>query len=219
MSVTRRSFLKILGATAAAAAVAHPVLTTPAASAGAPLFVPAERLDFGVPREIATARSLDTQEVKDLWQQHVNRFDEARSRAIMGDSVPMTLVQDEFLLEWGGRLAAGSTVMVDPVTAYRWIAGGVGVAAAGAPMELRNESVRVQGERQRERDKRAESWPFPEHDDDEHELSLNFGRGRVADDEIQALFRKHIARNSRRDGEAGRWFDRVPEAGSDREYA
>lgn len=52
--MNRRSFLKLLGATATAA-VAAPIITP---TASAPLYIPSQRLDYGVPRGLVTTRAL-----------------------------------------------------------------------------------------------------------------------------------------------------------------
>jgi hypothetical protein len=196
MPLSRRSFLKILGGTAAAA-VAAPILP---ASAG-PLFVPAERLDFGVPRQIVTAQSVTVGEITALWEQQARTFDQAQASARMARTVPMTLLQNEYLHEWGGSLAAGSTILVDQVTAERWATNGVAVAGAAAPREIQERSAKVQAERRAMREERAadaSSWWAAEKDDGSSNL-INAGRGArvVPTDEIEALFRRQIAKAKR----------------------
>jgi hypothetical protein len=104
MRLDRRAFLKSLGSVGLAVAAAPLIVPT-----AAPLFIPSDRLEMGVPRRLAAAIAS-------------GRGPDALSPG----AVPMRLNQDEFLLEWGGRLPAGSIVMVDERTARRWITNRIG---------------------------------------------------------------------------------------------
>jgi len=117
----RRTFLKIGGAALLTAAVA-------------PLFIPSDRLDFGVPRAVST-ETLTSGEIQALWNRSVERFDGLRQRSTLriAGQVPMLLVHDEFMMEHGGKLAAGSRVLVDQATSDRWLAYGVAVPDRGHP--------------------------------------------------------------------------------------
>lgn len=131
--MNRRSFLKILGG-AATAAVAAPLLppapkiVTPAS---APLFVPPARLDFGVPRRIVTATELPPLDAADFWDQV-----EPMIAQRIGERMSMLLLQSEFMTQYGGKLAAGSEVLVDPVTAERWLQNGIAVPGHSAPQDV-----------------------------------------------------------------------------------
>lgn len=117
----RRAFLKTAGA----------ALVTAVA---APLFIPSDRLDFGVPRAVST-ETLTSGEIQALWGRYVERFDGLQQRAtqrIVGQ-VPMLLVQNEYMTTYGGKLAAGSRVLVDQATSDRWLAYGVAVPDRGHP--------------------------------------------------------------------------------------
>jgi hypothetical protein len=103
MPIDRRTFLKRIGGGLLAVAAAPVLLPT-----SAPLFIPSDRLEMGVPRRLAAAIASGTPPGASLW------------------GVPMRLNQDEFSMEWGGRLPAGSIVTVDEVTARRWIDNRIG---------------------------------------------------------------------------------------------
>lgn len=140
----RRSFLKILTGAAAAVVAApaigqgmpRPALAQPAVSA--PLYIPPQHLDYGVPRQIVTARSMsEVAPVADAY---------AEMQHPLGE-IPMLLRQAEYLPGFGGKLPAGSTVMVDRVTADRWVANHVAVPAPSAPRELQDQSAKLLAER------------------------------------------------------------------------
>jgi hypothetical protein len=103
MPIDRRTFLKRIGGGLLAVAAAPLIVPT-----SAPLFIPSDRLEMGVPRRLAAAIASGAPPGASLW------------------GVPMRLNQDEFLLEWGGRLPAGSIVTVDEGTARRWIGHRIG---------------------------------------------------------------------------------------------
>ena len=136
MSLTRRNFLKILGG-GVLATVAAPILGQGIANSGilvtprptAPLFIPATNLDFGVPRQILTATEMPTAPPLSLIPESVQRetIEHAMSR-----TVPMMLLQDNYIPTYGGRLRAGSTLLVDQETATRWAHRGVAVAPDGS---------------------------------------------------------------------------------------
>ena len=133
MKIQRRDFLKILGGTAAAAIIAPvvPKILTPSA----PLFVPAQRLDFGVPTQrLIGAREAASSDVARLWQAQVARTQEMRD---LRDHVPMILLQDNYISEYGGRLQAGSTLLVDQTTADRWIEHRIAVPATPGAAEAK----------------------------------------------------------------------------------
>jgi hypothetical protein len=134
--ITRRSFLKILGGTAAAA-VAAPLITPAAAG---PLFIPSQNLDMGVPRSILTATEMPTPKPTAYF--------------VTGDvglrqlNIPMLLVHDEFRppgwQQYGReKVPAGTTLLVDRPTAERWVEHGVGTPGPAAPLELQEASVRL----------------------------------------------------------------------------
>jgi hypothetical protein len=133
--ITRRGFLKILGGTAAAVAVAP--LITPV-SAG-PLFIPSQNLDMGVPRAILTATEMPLGEwltpvMQESWTD--------------GVAIPMLLVHDEFSppgwQQFGReKVPAGTTLLVDLPTAERWVEYGVGTPGPGSPLELQEASARL----------------------------------------------------------------------------
>lgn len=138
--VSRRGFLKILGGTAAAIVAApilapsKPVLAAPPA---APLFVPSRNLDMGVPRRILTATEMPKlPPTATLTQVAVDGYHATRQ---MAHSVPMMLLHDEYMTEWGGRLKAGSTLLVDQVTADRWLENRVAIR----PDATAEEAVKV----------------------------------------------------------------------------
>jgi hypothetical protein len=125
MRLSRRSFFRITGG-AIAAAAATQILTPPAIAA--PLFVPAQNLDMGVPRRILTATAMPMRPASAV----LPPMDPATATARMGRTVPMLLLHDEYMTEWGGRLAAGSTILVDQQTADRWADHRVAVPTTGA---------------------------------------------------------------------------------------
>lgn len=134
--MNRRSFLKVLGG-AATALVAAPILTPPSA----PLFIPSQNLDYGVPSgRLATASSISTQTLQQLWDRGVARRADG--------TVPMLLRQSEFLPWAGGKLPAGSVVMVDRETADRWIANDIAVPGPSAPYAMQTVSAKRLAERQ-----------------------------------------------------------------------
>jgi hypothetical protein len=105
MSIDRRTFLKRIGGGLLAVAAAPLIVPT-----SAPLFIPSDRLEMGVPRGLSEAL----------------RSVRLPAQFTFG-SVPVRLTRDEFSMEWGGRLVAGSTVLIDEATARRWTAVGVAV--------------------------------------------------------------------------------------------
>jgi hypothetical protein len=103
------------------------------AQPAAPLFVPAQNLDMGVPRRILTATAMPTLTVEQVAAQI--RDDATITTTRMGRTVPMLLLHDEYLTEYGGRLKAGSTLLVDQKTADRWVEYGVGVRSDASAAE------------------------------------------------------------------------------------
>lgn len=140
--VSRRGFLKLLGAAGAAIvaapalAEAAPKLVTPAPSA--PLFVPAERLDFGVPTQRLVISSDVAKAVRET--EHLRASVEQAERWVAGQ-VPMLLLQDNYLPQYGGKLKAGAEVLVDQATAKRWMAFNVAVPSPTAPVEAQQQYV------------------------------------------------------------------------------
>lgn len=141
MKIGRRGFLKILGGTAAAA-VAAPLIT-PAQGivrpGMAPLYVPPQNLDYGVPQR-SLSLSTDIEAAKRTttisWK---NVFLDAEEIAVR---VPMLLRQSEFIPEFGGKLPAGAEVMVDQMTADRWVRNHVAVPGSNAPRDLQEQSAK-----------------------------------------------------------------------------
>jgi len=123
MTITRRSFFKTAGSAAIAVV-------------SAPLFIPSERLDFGVPTQrLVTAAQMPSQEIiTQLWYDHFNT--PAYGWPSEHGSIPMLLLQDNYLIEFGGRLPAGAEVRVDRTTAERWVSHGVAVPGPSAPADL-----------------------------------------------------------------------------------
>lgn len=141
MKFNRRSFLKILGGAAAAAVVA-PIIapqTTLALPSTAPLFIPSKNLDMGVPRRILTATEMPT--ASDPWL-----IPESVQREIidaqMRKTIPMLLLQDNYISDYGGRLKAGHEVLVDRVTAARWVDHGVAAPGPNAPRDIQELSAK-----------------------------------------------------------------------------
>ena len=146
MTISRRTFLKLLGAGAVAVAAAPlleqavPVFAQPSA----PLFIPPQNLDMGVPRQILTATELPVSG----WFEPVVQGDRAAGVDFI-EAIPMLLAQDEFRppgwQQYGQpRVPAGTTLLVDRATAERWIAYGVGTPGPKAPVDLQEAAVRRQ---------------------------------------------------------------------------
>ena len=116
--MNRRSFLRVLGL-GTAAVVAAPLLSTPKVlvQSVAPLFIPSQNLDMGVPHRILTATEMPTAPAVQTLMQY--SYETVQYR--MAQSVPVMLLQDNYISEWGGRLKAGSTLLVDQTTADRWL--------------------------------------------------------------------------------------------------
>jgi hypothetical protein len=129
MSITRRGFLKIAGAMIAAPFAAKLILpAAPAIAApppSAPLYIPKERLELGVPRH---------------WRDAISVPDAGRN-------IPMVLLQANFMQEYGGRLPEGAELLVDRTTAERWIEYGVARAGTQAPSYLQEASAKRMAER------------------------------------------------------------------------
>lgn len=139
--MNRRGFLKRLGL-GAAAVVASPLIT-PAekvlALPSTPLYVPSQRLDFGVPTQ-RLIMSTDIEAAKRVVRPPL-------ADAPADGSIPMLLVHDEFRppgwQQFGSpRVPAGTTLLVDRATAERWIERGVGTAGTAAPPGLQEASVK-----------------------------------------------------------------------------
>ncbi len=131
--VSRRGFLKLLGAAGAALVTAPtlveaaPKLITPVPSA--PLFVPSERLDFGVPTQRLVLSSDVSKAVRET--EHLRESSEQAERRV-SEQVPMLLLQDNYIPEYGGKLKAGAEIMVDNETAKRWMVFNVAVPSPNA---------------------------------------------------------------------------------------
>lgn len=160
----RRTFLKLLGGTAAAT-VAAPIITP----ATGPLYIPAERLDYGVPRQIVTAQAMP------LGEPSLAPFIEPvrQSAWATGTAVPMTLLWDEFRpphwQQFGReKVPAGTTLLVDESTARRWIKYGVAAAAPSAPVAFQNESAKRLAEKKQREEfafRASDGWTWPDSDD------------------------------------------------------
>lgn len=150
MKLERRGFLKLLGATAATAVLAPeaPKIVTPASAA--PLYVPSQRLDMGVP----TQRLVLSTDIEASKRAIRPPFADAPTTG----SIPMLLLHNEFLPKYGGKLAAGSTVLVDQETARRWVDYRVAVPGPGAPKDLQAGSARREAERARREDYRTQMY-------------------------------------------------------------
>lgn len=126
----RRTFLKVLGGTAAGVAAAPLVTGTTG-----PLFIPAKNLDFGVP-----TRGLILSTPEYVLEPPPFSFDQAfeEDRIIFGTqkTVPMMLLHDNYIPEHGGRLKAGSIVWEDEATAGRWGKHNVAVRCDGMQPEI-----------------------------------------------------------------------------------
>ena len=123
MIISRRTFLRAAGS-ALVVAVA------------APLFIPGDRLAFGVPRrQISTATATPNQ-VKALWEQQTRHVEQRRQavRERSFNHLPVLLVHEFTMQERGGQLQAGARVMVDQATSNRWLASGIAVPDRGHPM-------------------------------------------------------------------------------------
>lgn len=144
MKLGRRSFLKILGG-AAAATVAAPLIKPVSA---APLFVPAQHLDMGVPRRILTATELPPSTSMLTWQ----------NTMIGPEEVQMLLLHDEFSppywQQYGReKVPAGTTLLVDRETADRWVKHGVAAPGPSAPRDLQETAAaRLAEKRARDHD-------------------------------------------------------------------
>lgn len=155
--IGRRSFLKILGGTAAAA-VAAPIIapqTALALPSSAPLFVPAANLDFGVP----TGRLSLSTDVAAAAKQAIR--DGARQAYADVESISMLLLQDNYIPWAGGKVKAGTEITVDRETADRWVKHGVAAAGMNAPRDLQMDSAkRLAERRERAEQRRLEeaSW-------------------------------------------------------------
>lgn len=169
--MNRRSFLKILGVGVATVAAAP--LITPTT---APLFVPSNRLDFGVPRTIVTATEMSPTA---FFLDNPNTTLKSQGWPgygwqivpFPGQVVPMTLLWDEFgppgWQQFGRqKVPAGTTLLVDATTAERWVHHNVAAPAASAPLSLQQESAKRLAEK-RQKDARAavewEPWPSQEY--------------------------------------------------------
>lgn len=156
MKIGRRGFLKILGGTAAAA-VASQIITPP--TVAAPLFVPAQNLDMGVPRKILTATEMPATTWEALGS--IRRGSGPLTAPYRGaGSIEMTLLQAEFSFEYGGgrKLPAGTTLLVDAETAERWVTNGVAVPGPHAPPALQIRSAKDQAARAKAREAQGTIW-------------------------------------------------------------
>ena len=158
MKLGRRGFLKgIVGL--GAAAVAAPLITpatTLAAPVAAPLYVPPQNLAYGVPTG-RLSLSTDVQAAVQ-WSEIQGPLSEAIGRRLHERTIPMLLLQNEFLVEHGGRLPAGSEVMVDRQTADRWLRNAIATAGPSAPADLQVASARMLAERQERIDEQQRRW-------------------------------------------------------------
>lgn len=143
--MNRRGFLKRLGGAGLALVAAPLILPSVPALArpvpAAPLYIPSDRLDFGVPSEIVRAPEITHAATQKAIGQAVQRTETIRQTR-MGN-VPVTLRQSEFMAEWGGKFPSGSTLYVDEVTAVRWTRNRVAVPESGW---LMSQSIAVQRE-------------------------------------------------------------------------
>lgn len=132
---------------AATAVVAPSLLLPPTkvlAQPSAPLFVPAQNLDMGVPRHIFTAtempKALPAAFIPEAVQRKI--IDN-----VMGRSIPMLMLQDNFSTQYGGRIKAGAEVLTDRETADRWIRFNVATPGPSAPKDLQLRSAQRMMER------------------------------------------------------------------------
>jgi hypothetical protein len=115
----------VLGGVGAAIAAA-PLIVPPSA----PLYIPSERLEFGVPKTFVLVDSLERGDVQALLaerQARRNLMVDEQAAARMAETVPMLMLRDEYNQRFGGHLNAGSTVLLDPATAQRWATVGIAV--------------------------------------------------------------------------------------------
>lgn len=135
--VSRRGFLQRLGIGAIAVTVAPDIIK----QAAAPLFIPSERLDFGVPKPVLVLP--DAQEMTDLAlamlkekTAYLAEYDRAsRDAGALTGKIPMVMLQTTFYPSAGGRLWEGSTAYVDEKTAGRWVDYGIAAPAPGYHVE------------------------------------------------------------------------------------
>lgn len=136
----RRAFLTRLGLGAAAVVAA-------------PLFVPSERLAFGVPTQRLVLSANVAQALQRPQTSH---------GGITAYYIPMLLTQDNYLTEYGGRLPSGAEVMVDRATADRWVAHGVAVPGLGAPRDVQERWTRQAESRESRQDTSyPTTWDVP----------------------------------------------------------
>ncbi len=120
--VSRRGFLARLGL-GAAAVIAAPLIGAPTAA----LFIPSSRLEMGVPHAFASASLAPSDLMDESAAREALTVVPEGWRAPYADQVSMQLLYDEYMSERGGRLQAGSVLLVDEKTADRWTASGVAV--------------------------------------------------------------------------------------------
>lgn len=189
MKIGRRGFLKILGS-AAVAAVAAPLITPATTAASAPLFVPSQLLDYGVPTQrLVTATQMPPDLTRgrmemEFSQQGLATMPDARTTLSWKNTftdaeaigvitpIPMLLLQDEysppFWQQFGRqRVPAGTTLMVDRKTADRWVDRGVAVAGTSAPRDLQESSARRIAERIQRVEAESRRQYIMDNDDDD----------------------------------------------------
>lgn len=166
--MNRRSFLKRIGLGVAAVAAA-PALSLPSREIvtrpSAPLFVPSERLDYGVPTQrLVLSTNIEQAIQTKQWTGGVGVDYRAADGVYVrtdGYAIPMLLKEDNYLREYGGRLRAGAQIMVDRTTALRWTARGVAVPGPSAPRDIQERSAQREAERaQRQRETWDPSWTW-----------------------------------------------------------
>ena len=195
--MNRRSFLKMLGGAAALAAVAPIVGVMPAA----PLFIPSQRLDFGVPtQQLMTARQLPMASTVTV------------ERRLFGADVPMLMLHDNFSFEYAingdPRIPVGATIMVDESTAERWIASGVATPGPHAPLHIQEHAARALAGRRAKEDAEVVLpwyWDTGSARAKNADRRAKARREMASVDPIQAMIDRKMAQIARQRAEAAAW--------------
>lgn len=149
--MNRRSFLKVLGLMGVATAVAPSLFqtTAPAAPPSAPLYIPPQNLDMGVPRRILTATTLPATlpTTSMTWGNVFWNVEEIAyiipiPEGVNQGEISMLLRQGEYL-PGIGKLPAGSDVMVDRTIAELRIANYIAIPEPQAPREMQERSAKA----------------------------------------------------------------------------
>ena len=150
--MNRRTFLKTIGI-GASVLMAAPILSTPVSKIAlptAPAIIPPARLDFGVPTQrFMTATEMPASAIH-MW--------DVIAKQVLADTdydlwatrnIPMLTLEYGWFDGYGGKLPAGSQIMVDRTTAERWVSHGVAVPGPQAPADLQIRAARHMPERLR----------------------------------------------------------------------